>query len=241
MASLIGADTTPSGRHLYPNTDKSNAAHADCSRRPINFCMMFHRSLSSRHRRAPLQTAATPFIRTATVADLHFIVHLQKKYTNELGFLPTAALVEWLEASAITIVEENGDPAGYVLARRRVNSARWCRPLTQVAICLDARRRHLGAALLDSVAAQAQNELLEGLQCWVAADIEAVDFFTSQGFQITATRAPDNARRRPLHLMRRSLQHFTPNGFYDPPRVAGCRPAIITGTPAEPLHVHRSK
>lgn len=180
---------------------------------------------------------AVPKIRVAKAADLRFVVALQRRFTNELGFLPAVALAEWIARGHVHLVEENGDPAGYVVSRPRVNSARWCRPLTQVAVSMDAQRRHLGLALVDHVAERARTELLEAMQCWVAADIEAVDFFQAANFSTVAIRRPLNARQRPLILMRRSLQQFEPADFHKPPAVAGCRPTRIAGTPAEPLIV----
>jgi ribosomal protein S18 acetylase RimI-like enzyme len=170
---------------------------------------------------------------------LAYVVALQKRFTDQLGFMPRAALVEWIERRTVHVVEENGDPAGYILARERVNSARWCRPLTQVAVAMDAQRRRLGFALLRRVADLAKTELLEGLQCWVAQDIEAVDFFNAAGFIHVATRKPENARRRPLMLFRAALQHFEPGDFWTAPAVAGCRPSRIPGTPAAPLFTAR--
>jgi N-acetylglutamate synthase-like GNAT family acetyltransferase len=197
--------------------------------------MFFDYTLTSRRRKAPAKCSAEPIVRLATTADLSFILHLQRRFTNEVGFLPTAALEDWIDRRAVVLVEENAEPAGYAVVRPRVNSARWCRPVSQIAVAMDARRRHLGFALLAHVARHAQADLLEAIQCWTATDLEAVDFFKTAGFSIVATRSPQNVRRRSLHLMRASLQDFLPANFFTTPRVAGCRPTRIVGTPAEPL------
>lgn len=202
--------------------------------------MRFHFELTSARRTPPKKVPAEPTIRIASLADLPYVVSLQKRFTNELGFLPTAALSAWIERSCVLLVEENGDPAGYVVQRPRLNTARWCRPLTQVAVAMDAQRRHLGLALLRRVATDAHRELLEGLQCWVAADIEAVDFFTSANFEVIARRRPRNVRGRELLLMRASLQPFKPANFSTIPPIAGCRPSRILVNANEPIFVGRN-
>lgn len=197
--------------------------------------MIFHRELTSKHRKPPYKQAADVVIRLATLADLPYLISLQKRFTNQLGFMPAKAFEEWINGDHVELAMENGDPAGYILTRERVNSARWCRPLTQVAVQVDAQRRSVGLALLDRVARRATQELLEGLQCWVAADIAAVDFFKAAGFTAICSRAPRNARRRTLILFRKSLQPFDNSDFFSPPRVAGCRPTLLRGTTATPL------
>lgn len=196
---------------------------------------MFLREFTKTCRRRPLTQPGQSHIRTATATDLNYVVHLQKKYTDQLGFLPTAALDAWINRNCVKIIEENGHPAGYILARHRLNSARWCRPLTQVAVAMDAQRRHNGLELLRSVATDAYGQLFEALQCWVAADIEAVQFFTAAGFVQIGERRPQNARQRPLLLFRYSLQPNQPADFYKLPAIAGARPRRLIGTPAEPL------
>lgn len=190
------------------------------------------RSLSARvppgqsRRLAPAQLSHAA-VRTATLADLSFIEHLQRKFSNHVGFLPRAALVEYVDAGGVTLIEENGDPAGYVAFRRRLRSLKWCRPITQACVAMDAQRRHLGLRLLDHVHAVAYGDLLEATQCWIAEDLKEVQFFIAAGFQVIGRRKPHNARSRSLLLMRKNLNPFLPPRFFDMPAVAGCVPRRI--------------
>ncbi len=180
-------------------------------------------------------------IRIARAADRCFIDSLQKRFSNQLGFLPDQALREYIDASRVLLALENGEPAGYVITRPRLNSARWCRPLTQVAVCMDAQRRHIGLQLLDRVSLDAHNDLLEGLQCWVRDGIDAVAFFKTADFSLIGTRDSENARGRRLLLFRKPLQRFLPHGFTNPPTVAGCIPRRTAGQRflhATPLRTH---
>jgi N-acetylglutamate synthase-like GNAT family acetyltransferase len=163
-------------------------------------------------------------ITTASVKELSYIIDLAKKFSEQLGFLPRAAVVEYLTAGRVLLARENGEPAGFILSRNRLRSEKWCRPLTQVAVSFDAQRRHHGHALLETLKTQARRDMLEGLQCWVAEEIEAVQFFTAEGFQHVQTRDPMNKRNRRLLLMRLNLNLTENPRFRLMPSVAGCVP-----------------
>lgn len=168
----------------------------------------------------------------ADARHLRFLLDLQRKFSNQVGYLPGAAFEKYLEWSRVLLVRENTEPAGYILTRNRLNSARWCRPIIQAAICYDAQRRHLGLTMLEQIARDAKRQLLEGMQCWCAADIDAVAFWQAAGFEEICRRDPNNRRGRELILYRRHFNASPPRGFYTPPTVAGFQPARI---PAETL------
>lgn len=181
----------------------------------------------SRPRKSQMPTRE---IETATIKDLRFIQHLGRRFFDQIGFLPTQAIVEYVESHRVVMARENNQPAGFVMTRPQLRSAKWCRPLTQVAVELDARRMSIGTQLLEYVQAEAFMDFKLGLQCWCAEDLEAVDFFRAQGYQHVYTREPLNRRKRKLLLMRKSLQPFMPADFYRPPRVAGCVPRLVQRT-----------
>ena len=166
-------------------------------------------------------------IRLASIKDLMYVVGLQNKFSNQLGFLPRQALEEHLKAGFVTMALENSEPAGYILVRNRVNSARWCRPITQIAVQMDAQRRHIGLRLLNDLEKVSRSDLMEGLQCWVRDGLEAVEFFESAGFELIGSRDPQSARQRRLLCFRRSLQPFHNGDFFTLPRVAGATPRRI--------------
>ena len=81
----------------------------------------------------------------ATPADLAYVVELQKRNGEAVGFIPRAALSEKIDRGQIHLTTENGEPAGYLhhgsLAVPEVR-------IFQAAVQYDARRRHHGLALL---------------------------------------------------------------------------------------------
>lgn len=141
----------------------------------------------------------------ATPADLPFIADLQKRFSNQLGFLPHQALAEYVDGGRVLLARENGEPAAYLLRPRRLASIPTCVPLVQTAVCLDAQRRAIGLQLVDAAATAARVDGKLSLQAWCRADIDAVHFWTAAGFIAVAQRRTSNARRQPLILFRRSL------------------------------------
>src|SRR5437762_2871913 len=61
---------------------------------------------------SPLSEAGD--VRRATPVDLPFVVALQKRDHEALGFIPRAALAEKIERDQLLLVRENGDPAGFL-------------------------------------------------------------------------------------------------------------------------------
>lgn len=175
----------------------------------------------------PVSTNPAALLAIATPASLPFVLDLQRKFSNQLGFLPREAVVEYIDACQVLLVRENSDPAGFIITRPRLRSAKWCRPIIQAAIAMDAQRRHLGLTLVEQIAREAKRQLMEGLQCWCADDIDARDFWKCAGFTEICRRDPKNARSRRLILYRRHFNASPPAGFWTPPTVAGCVPRRI--------------
>src|SRR5687767_3498212 len=90
-------------------------------------------------RPGPRRHAPDGAIVLATPADLAYVVDIQKRNGEALGFIPRVALAEKIELGRITLATENGEPAGYLhhgsLAVPEVR-------IFQAAIQYDARRRH---------------------------------------------------------------------------------------------------
>lgn len=144
-------------------------------------------------------------VRIATPADLSFVKHLQKRFSNQLGFLPTAAIEWYLSAGRVTLVLENQEPAGYLLGRRRLRCLPAVVPITQAAVCFDAQRRAHGVELVNAAAAAAAADGRTMLQAWCRSDLEANDFWAAVGFTAIALRRPPTSRGLPLILWRRPL------------------------------------
>lgn len=167
--------------------------------------------------------ARPPLIRRARPQDAKFLSHLQKTFSNELGFLPTAALQWYIEQQRVGVVLENGDPAGYVLGRPAYKYQPDMRPITQTAVAMDAQRRHLGLALIARVCQHAVDARQLAVQAICAGDLIANEFWYSAGFESVALLTPGNARRRTLIVWRKQLTHVRPTWFTEPPPTAGVR------------------
>jgi N-acetylglutamate synthase-like GNAT family acetyltransferase len=156
-------------------------------------------------------------IRPATVADTRYLRHLQRKFSDALGFLPTAAIDWYAESGNVAIAEENGEPAGYLLGRPALNWQPLLRPIYQAAVAMDAQRRHHGLALLRTVEAAAEAAGQTGLQANCAAGLEANEFWHAAGFIPICYLTPLNCRTRPLICWRKPLTNKIPLWFSRPP------------------------
>ena len=122
-----------------------------------------------------------PAVAPATLRDLSYVVHLQKKFGHALGFIPRAGLAEKIERDQVRLVRENGEPAGYLhhgsIARPEVR-------IFQAAVQYDARRRHLGLALVDELVKRATRAGAAGLSLRCLSFLEANDFWRAAGFEL---------------------------------------------------------
>lgn len=119
-----------------------------------------------------------PVVR-ANAAHLAYVVALQKRNHEALGFIPRAALSEKIELGRIWLATENGDPAGFLhhgsLAAPEVR-------IFQAAVQYDARRRHLGLALVSDLLARARAAGARGVSLRCLDFLDANDFWTAAGF-----------------------------------------------------------
>jgi N-acetylglutamate synthase-like GNAT family acetyltransferase len=143
--------------------------------------------------------------RTATAADLKFVDHLQRRYSNQLGHLTTSALAQHLAAGHVTLINERGQEAGYLLARRPTRTPGGIGTIVQTAVLLDARRRSNATALIADLTRTARAAGLDALQATVRTDVQAHDFFRACGFHPVAVRTAPTARSRPAIVYRLAL------------------------------------
>jgi N-acetylglutamate synthase-like GNAT family acetyltransferase len=155
------------------------------------------------------------FIRTAVPADLRFIDHLQRNFSNQLGHLPRTALAEHLAAGNITLANECGQEAGYILARPPSTHSSTTARIIQVAIAIDAQRRQHATALVDLTAALAARRGARVLAATVRLDVDAHDFFAAAGFVATHRRDTPTARRLPSIVYRRPLVQMATRELFD--------------------------
>jgi N-acetylglutamate synthase-like GNAT family acetyltransferase len=134
-----------------------------------------------RRPRDPLSLDAIEDVRAATAADLAYVLALQKRNHEALGFIPRAALAEKIDRGQILLARENGDPAGFLhhgsLAVPEVR-------IFQAAIQYDARRRHHGLALIDTMVRRAADAGAKGLSLRCLDFLDANDFWSAAGFEL---------------------------------------------------------
>jgi len=165
-------------------------------------------------------------IRPATAADMLFIKSLQKRYTNQLGFLPTAALAEYIKSGRILLNDVNGQEAGYVLWRPAAAGNYTGISIIQAAVCQDAQRLHVGRGMIDHLRS---THTVGVLGCWCATDLEANSFWQALGFLPCASRLGGKRRARHLTLYRRSEMPGLDVQRLDLPARAGWKAKKLVG------------
>ena len=150
--------------------------------------------------RAPIAHAAPPAsfaapalpVTRATLRDLPCVVRLLKQNAAALGFLPRAALREKIESGRIWLVRDGrggaaaagGPVIGFLhhgsLARPEVR-------LFQAAVRPDARRRHVGTALVSDLLRRAADAGAAGVSLRCLAFLDANRFWAAAGFRLLAT------------------------------------------------------
>ena len=133
-------------------------------------------------------------------SDLKFLDHLQKKYSEQVGFLPLQVL-EWnIERGNVSIALENDEPAAYLLGKGNYLRDPYFGIIYQAAVSYDARRRLMGTALVQHFIADVpamRATRLVGL--WCAQDIEANEFWHACGFEAIAARHGSRRKGR-VHI-----------------------------------------
>lgn len=145
--------------------------------------------------------------------DIAFLDSLQKKYSNQVGFLPTVALEANIERANVSIALENDEPAAYLLGKGNYLRDPHFGIIYQAAVSYDARRRLMGTALVQHfIDHMAPGIRLIGL--WCAQDIEANEFWNACGFEAIAARHGSRRKGR-VHIF---WVGRTPRGKSEPLR-----------------------
>lgn len=145
------------------------------------------------HRHVTIRSAVA-----GAAGDLSFIDHLQKKFSNQVGFLPRQALEAKIARGQVSIAFENGEPAAYLLGQGGYQGDEGFGIVYQAAVSYDARRRLMGTALVQHFMDRMEPRVrLIGL--WCAQDIEANEFWSACGFEPVAARHGSKSRGR-VHI-----------------------------------------
>jgi hypothetical protein len=150
--------------------------------------------------------------RVASEADITYIVDLQNKNREAVGFLPKMAINERLERNRVFLGNLNGEPFGYLLFDRNGNAIN----ILQAAIQYDARRKLYGAALYHWALAQWNCSHVK-LKC--AADLESNLFWQSMGLVCVGNLDGGKRRGRKINVWNHFLapQLFKPEIYIVPP------------------------
>lgn len=126
-----------------------------------------------------------------------------------------------LENAHVDVIEENGEPAGYLLGRPGLGWQPLCRPIFQAAVAMDAQRRHNGLALLGKIETEARAAGSICLQANCAIGVEANEFWHAAGFKPIVHLTPHTARAREIICWRKPLVNRLPLWFIQPPARSG--------------------
>ncbi len=130
--------------------------------------------------------------------DIRFLDHLQKKYRNQLGFLPLQALESNIERGNVSLVLENDEPAAYLLGKGNYLRDAHFGIIYQAAVSYDARRRLVGTALVQHF----MDHMAPGIRLigrWCAQRIEANELWNPCGSEAIAARHGSRRRGR-VHI-----------------------------------------
>ena len=144
-------------------------------------------------------------IRTATIADRLLIRDLQRKFTNQIGFIPSEATERELARGNIRCGDLNGYDAGFLLIQPRLAGQPTTAAIIQAAVYLDAQRQQLGLALVNRAAKDAIVNRSSIIQATCREDLEACAFWTAAGFVAVATRPGGKAHGKNLIIFRKPL------------------------------------
>lgn len=136
--------------------------------------------------------------RTVTVAapsDLPFVLHLQKHWSNNLGFLTRAALAEYIDTKQLLLVRENGQPAGYL--NWTCTKAGMVR-IPQVALEPELLRTTIGSKIIAHLKRAALRGDCSVIRLTSRSDLHANLFWPTLGFNVTAVFANPTKRNLPL-------------------------------------------
>lgn len=147
--------------------------------------------------------STTPLIRLGLTADLDSILALQRTESNRLGFLPRAALVEHVDKGMVFVAVDRGSRIiAYILGRRRSREQKWVRPITQLVVDRDERRRGIATLLVLHWTTEASRDGRDIVQAWTRIDLSAKMLWPALGFEPVGERRPVTARQIPAVLWR---------------------------------------
>ena len=145
-------------------------------------------------------------ITIATENDLKFILDLQRKFSNQIGFIPRSKTEFELSKGNFLLGKLNCLDAGFLYVLPGLSCQPETTAIIQAAVRFDAQRMCLGLKLVE------QLELISFLrgslilQASCREDLESNLFWQAAGFSIVGTRPGGKARGFIVNIFRKSLR-----------------------------------
>ncbi len=153
-------------------------------------------------REGPDVLAKTHKIAIATDKQLKFIEHLQRTWSNEVGFLPRSAIKRYIQQRCVLLVEQNKQYAGYLLWQL---TRKGLLRVVQLAVEPELLRERLGTDIMSYIETAAKKGSCSIVRLQTRIDINANIFFREVGFTTTAVFHRATTRNRPIIEWTKSL------------------------------------
>lgn len=132
--------------------------------------------------------------------ELTYTVSLAKKFTDQIGFLSTAALEHYAIIGGVIQAWENGQECAYIAGTHSKSDQPRLAQIYQAAVAMDLQRRQIGLELVREWELKALTRGAYGVQLWCAADIDANEFWAAAGYTAVGRR-PGGRRRGREHIL----------------------------------------
>lgn len=129
-------------------------------------------------------------------SPIEYIVALQRKHYEALGFIPRPRTEEYLRRGQVLLAHENGEPCGFLTYGMGWPTLK----VYQACIQYDARRREHGMALVGRLIARASRSGHSMISLWCADDLESNEFWKACGFVFGGQREGGTKRGRKHNL-----------------------------------------
>ena len=158
----------------------------------------------AKHKLAPHSPART--VTVATPSDLSFVVSLQKTWSDNVGFMTTAALKSYINDARILLVLDNRQPAGYLAwTCTKDGLVR----IIQLAISPELLRTHLGTKLTAHLIRAAKRGSCSLIRGRSRSNLDSNYLLADLNFQLTGIFL--SPTKRSLPLLEWSFPLLSPN------------------------------
>ena len=154
----------------------------------------------------------------ATAKDLPFVLSLQKKFSNQIGFIPKPTVERYLEAGKVFRGDLNEQEAGFLLLRETPCQNPEVFSIVQAAVKLDAQRHSLGFCLTGRAEKAAKESGGKLIQAACREDLDSNYFWRAAGFTLVAMRAGGQARGQRVLLWRKAVLEGTDLRIFHTPK-----------------------